>query len=404
MLLCCRSFAATAREGLHIGREDSIRYRYTPATVDATYYDAVSSYAAGTKRNFIQRVIDYFEESARDRTFEKKIDITFIGGPSYSSDKSLCLSVLAAGLYRVDRSDPTTPPSNVSLYGTVSINGYYYVGITGNTFFSRGKHRLDYDLGLYSQPTKFWGLGYDDAVNNGAVKYTAKKYKVSAKYMYAIMKHTYIGVTADFNYTGAKHLKNIQYIHGQKLHYTGAAAGTFIEYDSRDVVTYPTKGIYLSARCSVQPKAAGDCGYTIWRGSVTADFYQRVWKGGVIAADLYGEFNSAHTPWTMYATLGGSNRMRGYYEGRFNDLDMVTAQIELRQRIWRRIGCTVWGGAGNVFRSLDSFHWKQTLPNYGIGFRWELKKNINVRFDYGFGCRVNGKLINGFVLSMNEAF
>lgn len=403
MLAWCSLSASPSAESVKTSQNDTIRYTYIPATPAS--YDAIyGTTVVREKRSFLKRVVDYYERSAIDRTFEKKIDITVIGGPSYSSDKSLCLGVLAAGLYRVNRRDSVTPPSNVSLYGTVSINGYYYVGITGNTFFRQGRHRLDYDLGLYSQPTKFWGLGYSDAINKDAVKYTAKRYGITAKYMYAVMRNTYIGVTLDFNYSKAKNLNNQDYIHGQRLHYLGASVGTFIEYDSRDVVTYPTKGVYLSGRCAVQPDAFGDCGHTIWRGSIMADFYRRVWKGGVLALDIYGEFNSTYTPWTMYATLGGSNRMRGYYDGRFNDLDMVTAQIELRQRIWRRIGCAVWGGAGNVFRSFEHFRWKHTLPNYGIGLRWELKKNINVRFDYGFGCRIKGKLVNGFVLSMNESF
>jgi hypothetical protein len=106
----------------------------------------------------------------------------------------------------------------------------------------------------------------------------------------------------------------------------------------------------------------------------------------------------------MYALLGSNYRMRGYYEGRFSDLNMVTFQVELRQRVWRRLGVVVWGGAGNVFHSFDSFEWRQTLPNYGVGLRWELTKGINARIDYGLGGMVNGRLINGLVMSINEAF
>ena len=45
------------------------------------------------------------------------------------------------------------------------------------------------------------------------------------------------------------------------------------------------------------------------------------------------------------------------------------------------------------------FDWSETLPNYGVGLRWELKKRVNVRLDYGFG-----KKTSGFLLSLNEAF
>jgi hypothetical protein len=39
------------------------------------------------------------------------------------------------------------------------------------------------------------------------------------------------------------------------------------------------------------------------------------------------------------------------------------------------------------------------LPNYGIGYRWEFKKRVNVRLDWGFGKRQMG-----VIFSINEAF
>ncbi|MGL5546069.1 MAG: hypothetical protein ACRDCS_03585, partial [Tannerellaceae bacterium] len=59
----------------------------------------------------------------------------------------------------------------------------------------------------------------------------------------------------------------------------------------------------------------------------------------------------------------------------------------------------VWVGAGNVFHSFSRFKWSHTLPNYGIGYRWEFKKRMNVRLDLGFG-----KKETGFIFSINEAF
>ena len=50
------------------------------------------------RRSFFGRIIDYFGKSTVDRTFDKKIDITFAGGPSYSKTTSLGIGVLAAGL------------------------------------------------------------------------------------------------------------------------------------------------------------------------------------------------------------------------------------------------------------------------------------------------------------------
>ena len=92
--------------------------------------------------------------------------------------------------------------------------------------------------------------------------------------------------------------------------------------------------------------------------------------------------------------------MRGYYEGRYRDNNMVTAQAELRQHIYNRHGVVVWVGAGNVWGDANNFRWSHTLPNFGFGYRWEFKKRMNVRLDYGMGKSGH----SAFMFAINEAF
>lgn len=355
------------------------------------------------RRSFVGRVIDYFSKSTVDRTFEKKIDVTFAGGPSYSKTTSLGIGVLAAGLYRVDRTDSVTPPSDVSVFASISISGFYSLGVEGNTYFSRGRSKLDYQAMFASAPRDLWGIGYCDATANRETSYVEKSYKVHARYLYRVLPYTFVGPRLSFQHTRGKKFDATgdEYIRYQKHSYTATGIGAIVEFDSRDFIPGPWRGFYVSLEGTVFPKGLGSCGSTLFRTTFTFDWYQRVWTDCILAFDFYGEFNSAHTPWPMLARMGGSHRMRGYYEGRYADNCMLAAQVELRQRIWRRIGCTVWGGAGNVFsgRSNDRFDWAHTLPNYGVGLRWELKKRVNVRLDYGFGRRTSG-----FLLSINEAF
>ena len=125
----------------------------------------------------------------------------------------------------------------------------------------------------------------------------------------------------------------------------------------------------------------------------------------MLAFDFRGELNSKGTPWVYNAYIGGTSAMRGYYAGRFNDLCAITLQAELRQHIYRGFGLAVWGGAGNVFSTFGEFDWHKTLPTYGVGLRYGLKRNLNIRLDYGFGGRdARGKLIHGALFSINEAF
>ena len=398
-------------DSLLVSGQDTIRYKYTPITLPAQNTivaapsDSVATKNATKKPNFFKRIVNYFAESSKDKSFDKKIDFTFVGGPSYSNSTSLSIGLLAAGLYRIDKVNRNLPASAVSIYATASIIGFYKVGIEGSNIFKDDRDRLMYDIAFSSQPTDFWGLGYHAAVNNPRTSYIANKYQVEIKYLHRLFKNTYAGVKTNFDYIycGRK-MKTPAYLEGQKNHYSATGLSIMLEYDSRDFIPNPSRGLYVSFQEMIRPKAMGSIGSTTWTTKVTVDYYHKLWKGAILALDLYGEFNSQTTPWVFYAQMGGSHRMRGYYEGRFSDLSVVMIQAELRQRIWRRIGMTAWGGAGNVFSSFNRFDWGHTMPNYGIGLRWEFKNRVNIRADYGMGGKVHGKLISGFLFSINEAF
>ncbi len=106
------------------------------------------------RKNILQRFLDYFNESNKPKS-HKKFDVSFIGGPHYSSDTQLGVGLVAAGNYYM-RGDTTSLPSNVSLYGDVSTVGFYLLGIKGNNIFPDDKQRLEYNVYFYSFPTKFW--------------------------------------------------------------------------------------------------------------------------------------------------------------------------------------------------------------------------------------------------------
>lgn len=400
MLSVCVGEASAQTDSVLVAGGDTIRYRYTPVALPAVDSTALKP----KKENFIKRIIRYFAESSIDKSFEKKVDFTFVLGPYYSNSTSLGLGVLASGLYRIDRENRSLPPSSFSVYVNASIIGMYKVGIETVNIFKDDRNRLFGQLSFMSMPTDFWGLGYYNAIHNPRSSYTANKYQIEVKYLHRLFKNTYAGAKLNFDYIDARKLRRPDYLDGQEASYTATGLTILAEYDSRDFIPNPSKGLYLSVEQMFRPRGLGNVGATTWRTRATADYYHKLWKGAILAIDLYGEFNSQTTPWAFYAQMGGTQRMRGYYEGRFTDLNTIMAQVELRQRIWRRFGATVWGGAGNVFSSFDYFEWGQTMPNYGVGLRWEFKHRVNLRVDFGMGRRVNGKIINGFLMSINEAF
>ena len=334
-----------------------------------------------------------------DRSYEKKLDLSYLITPFYGREASFGIGGMATGLYRLDRSDSLMQPSNIILGFSASINGFYSLGIEGNNNFKQNRSRLYYKVVFNNKNLNLWGFNYNDCNVNPAVKYRRQMAKVYANYQYELLTNFYVVGTLDFSYTKAVKISDISYLQGQKNSYTTTGLGLSAQYDSRDFVLNPKRGAYFYLRQTIYPEILGDAGKTIWRTTFQANYYKKVWNGGILAFDLYGEVSSNNLPWSLREELGGPNRMRGYYSGRYIDNDITSAQIELRQHIAGRFGCAAWIGAGTVFPSIKEFDTTKILPNYGLGLHFEIKHNTNARLDYGFG-----KNTSGFVLGLSTAF
>ena len=351
------------------------------------------------KKSWFNRFLDYFNDANKEKS-NKRFDFSIIGGPHYSTDTKLGLGLVAAGLYRSDRSDLSLPPSNVSLFGDISTVGFYLLGIRGIHIFPHDKYRLDYNIHFYSFPSYMWGVGYEMG-NNDANKTKLDRWQsmFKASFLIKTFENFYVGPLMAFDFIKATEIEHPEIL-GDMDHVTrNFGIGFSMVYDSRDVLTRPQKGFYLNVSQCFRPAFMGN-DYAFSTTDIVASTYKNVWKGGILAGEFRSQFNFGSPSWGMMAKLGSSNSMRGYYEGRYRDKHKMEAQIELRQHIWKRNGVVLWLGAGTVFDKFSSMRSDRILPNCGIGYRWEFKKNVNVRLDYGIGK--SGQ--SGFMFNINEAF
>lgn len=436
-----------AKEGVNTENSEKVEYKYTPidsvATASVQNNNLVADSAVKKEPGRFVKWLHRLGNPAKDKTLIKKIDFTFVGGPFYTNSTSVGIGILAAGLYRIDKENVKLAPSNVSIFGSASVKGLYQIGVEGTNIFKDDKRRLNY-LGFFmSLPRAMWGFGYEggrDGVTQpvnpqdnpldpkGDTKkapfpYTGKHTQIQVKYLERVFKHAFVGAMLDYSDIGsasdpngymqqALDMADISY---QRLRYRSASLSVLFEYDSRDFPGNAFNGLYFSIQGQIRPGFASNIlnpdgkKRTVYGMTLILDYYKKVWKDCVLALDFYTELHSQGTPWVFQAQMGGSYRMRGYYRGRFSDLNTIMFQAELRQRFWKRFGCAVWVGAGNVFNSFSKYNWSEVLPNYGVGLRWEFKHRMNLRLDYGFGKTFHHKdgkkeLVNGFIFSINEAF
>lgn len=360
---------------------------------------ASDTVVAMKKKSWIDKLLDYFNDANKEK-INKKFDFSIIGGPHYSTDTKLGLGLVAAGLYRTSAADSLMQPSNVSLYGDVSSVGFYLLGVRGSHIMPEARQRIDYKVYFYSFPSKFWGIGYDNGkIDDNESDFDRWQTRIDASYLFRVAKDFYVGPTVQFDYVKATDVERPELLEGQDRTTHNLGIGLSLVYDSRDVMTNARRGCYIDVKQCFRPKFMSN-DYAFSTTSVTASGYRKAWKGAVIAADIRGELNFGNPSWAMMAKLGSGQSMRGYYEGRYRDKHKIETQLELRQHVWKRNGVVFFVGAGTVFPDFNKLTISRVLPNWGFGYRWEFKKNVNVRLDYGFGK--NGE--SGFLFNINEAF
>lgn len=344
---------------------NTISYRYTPAN------DGFSS-----------GLDDYLS----DNLGNKKIRFNIFGGPGYSANTGWRLAAIG-NLYYRQGNDSGTTPGMLSISATASLTGYYGVSVVGCNHLGDGRHRLGYGINAYFEPTYIWGLDYNTSRQNSAGTYTSRDYAAWLDYRYYILPQFFVDIAADYrNITAIGFDNQAEFItHGESHNASSFGIGLGLGVDTRRHSEYTTRGIYATAKITTRPKFANNLYSHLYTLKIIFDYFQPLWRGATLALDLYGEFHNAATPWFMRAELGGDDRMRGYYAGRYNGDNLISAQLELRQHIWQGLGIAAWGGAGEAFSSDDPFTWHKVLPTYGVGLRWSINRLSTIRLDMAFG-------------------
>ncbi|MCM1075779.1 MAG: BamA/TamA family outer membrane protein [Bacteroides sp.] len=369
-----------------------------PEGDDFAAADSVSLSDGCNKGNVVSRVIEYFHQSNK-KALTRRPDFAPLGGPFYTSEKGFGIGLVIAGDYSTCPSDTLLPTSNVSLTGSVATKKYYSIGIEGTHVFPHDSRRLNYSLDFVSFGTYFWGIGYKwDNDNANKTKYSLLDITLSADYEWRLFRDLFIGPAMEVSYTNAHSVTDYTPWAGQDLRYWTMSAGILMQSDTRDNLTAPHCGHLFELVQLFSPRFLGNKGHAFSSTEIGYNMYTPLWRGAILASRIHGKWTYGDTPWGKLPSLDG-NAIRGYYKGRYRDKCETDIYVELRQHVYRRSGVAVWGGVGTIYHKFSDLSFKRLLPEFGIGYRWEFKKNTNVRLDVGFG-----KHSSGFLFGINEAF
>jgi hypothetical protein len=346
------------------------------AILPLIFYTPETSWAFGAGGTYSFRFKDEPENSRPSQ---------FVSGISYTLEKQF-LSYLSFQLFKNDE--------QYKIYGEVGYYRYFFY------FYGIGNNE-DY---FYNDTT----LAYQEAynVNFPRVKLNALR---------EVSPNLYIGVQSWFDKQDIFKTDTSAFGRLQDKTITGSEGGIIAQlgvvgnYDSRNNVFYPTDGYLIEILATFNNKALGSM-FNFQRYSIDAAKYFTVKDKHTIAVNVVGDFIFGNPPFFQMAELGGTKRMRGYYQGRYRDRNAVILQAEYRVPILEnvitsgffkdRFKVVVFGSYGGIAPKALDFDLQNFKYAYGAGLRFRLTNaGINLRLDYG-RTPVGGN----FYVTFNEAF
>lgn len=186
--------------------------------------------------------------------------------------------------------------------------------------------------------------------------------------------------------------------------YQTVGIGAALILDTRDNNIFPYEGYYISLSNYHHPLWASKKQFSFYNLEFDYRHFFNPRKGKhVLAVRAYMSANFGDPPFRLMALHGGQFLGRGYYEGRYRDMEMWLAQLEWRYPLVWRFRGTLFASAGDVARVPSDFSFRTINWAVGAGLRFVVnpKERNMIRLDYAHGKTKEDK---GFYFGINEVY
>lgn len=310
--------------------------------------------------------------------------------------------------------DTTVRKSNGRIGGWYSQKKQLNLQVSHTIFTRQERYLLIGDILFYDYPIFFYGIGNDtDIENESEIAYRLLVFQqrglrrfrpgwfAGATYRLTDLR----AITAEpFAHGGDDRPNPLLSLPGRERQPTFISGfGPAVIHDTRDNVLSTFTGNYLDVQALFNAKALGS-DFAFTRYSVDARHFQPLFGSTktIWASQVLGQFSTGSVPFRELPFLGGISVLRGIYEGRFRDRQLLVAQTEVRQHLFWRLNGAVFVGAGQVAPRIGDFGPTDfnLAGGAGVRFQFNRRDRINIRFDYGVGTGGN----SGLYFGVNEAF
>ena len=361
----------------------------------------------------------YYRQLRKDSIrAHKNIWWSVLGGPSYTPEASFGVGGAVLASFRMNKQDTISQRSFLPAGLNLSINGTIVVAGAGTFFFNENRFRIYMNYGYRNEPSHYYGKGFEKAENlergDSTTRFHRSYFQLYPRFVWEVRPHFYLGGLFDLNYTKVSDVNPVMeedpYFQQFKRKYFNVGIGGLIQYDTRDDVATPTRGMLLGANFKLFGK--------YWGGAYNYEIIEleyRQFKNvfrprSTLAWIAKSQVGLGDIPFTELPTFGSPFDLRGYYMGKYRDKSMAYGIVEYRHmfgspakyksgNFWAKCGFVAWVGTGTIGET--PFDWNKWKLNFGAGLRFQMQPGENFRLDVGKEPGQPGMQV---YMNMTEAF
>lgn len=343
----------------------------------------------------VESLFDFADEAVN---FISRDSWTFIPAITYSPETNLGLGIRALKVFRpANAQDSLTRPSSLPITFLYTLNQQTFATAELSLWRRENRAYLNTRVELSDYPFRFFGIG--NTAQTDEIYATRYAY-FHIKYEKKVVRGLYIGTRYEFRADdiyekmeqGLLASGQIAGSNGQLL----SGLGLVLNYDTRENIFQPSQGVFHQFSYMSFQRYLGS-NFTFSQYQLDMRKYLEVHPRHVLVGQAWLSFTAGNPPFQHISLLGGSERMRGFFEGKYRDLHAMVYQTEYRLPVYRNLGMVAFASAGQVASTVPSFSFRRFKYGGGIGFRYKLNdEGLNIRLDFGIGDQ------RAFYFGLNE--
>lgn len=325
------------------------------------------------------------EKKESDKALNQRL--SFAGYPVvlYTPETSVIFGVGAVITIRGQTSHAATRPDNLTFYVIYTLKNQVAVTFNPDFYFAEDKWHVKITSWYQKFPDLFFGIG-NKTVSDNVEDVTTENVSIQPVLTGHVYKHLRLGIIYHFNHT------SMQKVEKNGILYTNVLPGSrgsllsglgpIIDWDSRDNIFYPAKGLWFQLYATAYRTGLGsEFDFTAW----TMDFrhFFELQDRYILALQLMVKSMSGTIPFNHLALL---DLLRGVHSSRFRDRNTLMAQVEFRYPLYKRFSGVAFTSIGDVPHRIDGLQLKEMKYAIGVGLRFAVLPvdKINLRFDVGY--------------------